>query len=153
MAVTFAPYGPYKSVIELLLAELYVPPLPTSAPSTTFRTRNEVYGRSGEGQERGSGSGSGRKAGRKHKTNAMGRVTTPSDKLFGVRGVEADDEEEPDYIEPSTGPGTGVSDWGDYESGYGASPTISPAFGNAGLMTLISLHFFHLALVSSKFID
>ena len=144
MAVTFAPYGPYKSVIELLLAEQYVPPLPTSAPSTTFRTRNEVYGRSWEGQERGSG----RKAGGKHKTNAMGRVTTPNDK-FGVRGVEADDEEEPDYIEPSTGPGTGVSDWGDYESGYGASLTISPAFGNAGLMTLISLHFFHLALISS----
>ena len=139
--------GPY--VIELLLAELYVPPLPTSATSPTFPTGNEVYGRSGEGQERGSG----KKAVGKHETSANGRVTTPSDKLFDGRGAEADDEEEPDYIEPSTDPGTGVSDWGDFESGYGASFAILPAFGNAGLITLVSVHFFHLPLISSRFID
>ena len=125
------------AVTEFLLAELYVPPLPTSAPLPTFRTRNEVHGRSGEGQERGSG----RKAFREPKTNEMGRETTPSDKMFGGRGVEADNEEEPDYVERSTDPGSSVSDWGDFEYSYGESLTFSPAIGIAGLMTLISVHF------------
>ena len=142
LKVPFAPDEPHVRIflMELCVVELYVPPLPTSAPSSTYRTRNEVFGGSGGGQGRGSG----KKALGKHKTSAIGRVTTPAlgDKLFGAR---ADDEEEPDYIEPSTDPGTRVSDWGDFESG-------SPTFGNAGLTTLISLHICHFRSISSRVI-
>ena len=115
-------------LLSILPVELYVPPLPTAASTPSFRTRYEVRGRSQTGQKKKS---SETKGSGKYKTNDIGKATTPSE------------EGKMDEEETSTDPGAAIDDdvWGGgLESGYGASLSITSAFGNAVLVTLVSLH-------------
>ena len=107
-----------------------MPPLPTAASTPSFRTRFEFRGRSQTGQKKKS---SEMKGSDEYKTNDVGKATTPSEE--GKMGGE----------ETSANPGSGTYDdvWGGgFEPSYGASFSISSAFGNVGLVTLVSIQFF-----------